>query len=344
MKKTVGVYGGKFNVLHTGHVQSIMRAYSQCDELFVFVMWDEEFEQERYERYILEKIEPFKRVRWITEITKDMENLHVTFIEHPNTYEQKDWLEGGRKMISYISEHSKYCSDGKFHKMFSSVPEYSEMFDVLYPFAKHIVLPQTVDCSATKILETGIMNNLHYLPNVVKRDFIKKIVLLGGESSGKSTMTKKLALYFNTEYVSEQGRTLWSKYNGGLGKVFEEKDYLHLTYAQKLIEQEKLDYCNKYLFVDTETIVTETWLSMYENLQNPILTEISRQEDYALYVLLEPIEFVQDGTRNFGEDSERLEVFEKMKQLLETYNKNYIIVGGNQIERFNKIIQEVEKL
>lgn len=345
MDKKVGVYGGKFNILHNGHMSALLKAYSSCDELFVFVMEDVEFEKERYASHNLDYIPAWKRVRWFTEELKGLENIHVTFIEHKNTDNIEDWRLGGQLMIDYIGKHSKYCKDGKFDIMFSTEPSYDKTFKNLYPFAEHIIFEKEFGLSATRILNEGIFNHLDNVPKSVKRDFIKKIVILGGESSGKSTLTVKLAKYFNTEYISEYGRTHWGFYNGGLGKVFDEEDYKYLTYKQKTLEFEILDKCNKYLFVDTETIVTETWLNQYEQINNKVLSEISKSEDYSLYILLTPdLEFHQDGTRNFGEESKRIEIFNEMKNKLEKYNKNYKIVSGNTYDKFNKSIEIVKAL
>lgn len=345
MNKVVGVYGGKFNILHNGHLSACLKAYSSCDELFIFVMEDVEFEKERYDLYNIDYIPAWKRVRWFTEELKDLDNIHVTFIEHKNTDNISDWKDGGQLMIDYISKNSKYCKDGKFNIMFSTEPSYDDTFKELYPFAKHIIFEKEFGLSATKILNEGIFNHLNSIPKSVSRDFIKKIVLLGGESSGKSTLTIKLAKYFNTEYISEYGRTHWDNYNGGLGKVFSEKDYEYLTFKQKTLEFEALSKCNKYLFVDTETIVTETWLNQYEHISNPILSEISKSEDYSLYLLLTPdLEFHQDGTRNFGEEQQRKEIFEEMKNRLEELKKPYKIISGNTYDKFVKSIQEVKTL
>lgn len=345
MTKKVGVYGGKFNILHNGHMSTLLKAYSSCDELFIFVMEDIEFEKERYSQFNIEYIPAWKRVRWFTEELKGLDNIHVTYIEHKNTYKLEDWKKGGDAMISYIKEHSKYSKDGKFDIMFSSEPSYDKIFKELYPFAEHIVFPKEFGVSATKILEDGIFNHLNDIPKSVRRDFIKKIAILGGESSGKSSLTIKLAKYFNTEFISEYGRSHWAFYNGGLGKVFDENDYKYLTYKQKTLEFEALDRCNKYLFIDTETIVTETWLNQYEQTENKILEEISKEEDYCIYLLLTPeSEFIQDGTRNFGEPNERIEIFEEMKSRLEKLNKNYIVINGNHYEKFLKSIEIVKSL
>lgn len=334
MERRIGIYAGKFNIVHIGHVRSMLKAYSKVDELHIFVHYDEEFEKQRYKKHKLEYIPAFKRVRWWTQITKNMDNIHVHAVYHKNTMDHTDWENGGKEMLRIV---------GNFTDMFYAEKDYTEYFERLYPEVKLHLLEKEIDISATKILENGIYRYWEYLPKEVRADFVKTVTILGAESSGKSVLSKKLAKYFNTEYIEEYGRTLWDKYNGKIGKVFEYEDYKILTYYQKIQEYEKCKKANKILIVDTETIVTQTWLKFYEGKESGVLSEISKEEDYKLYILLKPEnKFVQDGTRNF--EDERFEIYMDMKKKLLKYRKPYVEISGNINNMFKRAVKEIEKI
>src|SRR5699024_8158459 len=95
------------------------------------------------------------------------------------------------------------------------VPSYvysSEPQDV-EPYKNHLQLetilidPQRhfVDISATKIRENPLYY-WDYIPTEVKPFFVRTVAILGGESSGKSTLVNKLANMFNTTSAWEYGR------------------------------------------------------------------------------------------------------------------------------------------
>lgn len=57
-------------------------------------------------------------------------------------------------------------------------------------------------------LRADIYGHWDWLPNVVKPYYVKKVLIIGGESTGKSTLTVNLANYYNTNYLEEVGRDI----------------------------------------------------------------------------------------------------------------------------------------
>ncbi|MEH7393369.1 AAA family ATPase [Bacillus sp. JJ1474] len=98
--------------------------------------------------------------------------------------------------------------------------------------------------SATNIREKGIFEYWDYIPDEVKTFFIKKVVILGTESCGKSTLTRNLALIYNTTYVKEYGRD-YCEYLEGCDGIIIEEDYPMIAYGHKLKEYEAIKNANK---------------------------------------------------------------------------------------------------
>jgi HTH-type transcriptional repressor of NAD biosynthesis genes len=86
----------------------------------------------------------------------------------------------------------------------------------------------------------------------VASDFVHRIVLLGGESSGKSTLAAALAAHYDTVWVHEYGRELWEQQNG----IMSESDLLAIAQQQIRREEAASRAANGYLFCDTSPLTT----------------------------------------------------------------------------------------
>ncbi|MDR7077358.1 NadR type nicotinamide-nucleotide adenylyltransferase [Neobacillus niacini] len=103
-----------------------------------------------------------------------------------------------------------------------------------------------------------------YIPNFVKPYFVKKIVLVGTESCGKSTLTKNLAKIYNTTYVEEYGRTVCEEL-GGCDGIMIKEDYQKIAYGHKMAEYQAIEKANKLVFIDAEANVTQFYSNLYNN-------------------------------------------------------------------------------
>lgn len=329
----IGLFPGKFNIIHQGHISAALEAYSFVDHLYIVVLYDEEYEEERYTEFGIPVISPWTRERWWKTIMRDLENVTVLSLSSKNTFNFCDWEQSTKEMLEVT---------GPVTDIFSSELEYETFFKKLYPTSQIHTLIKKRGISATQIFKEGIYASWSLLPRIVQNYFVQKIVILGAESSGKTTLTRKLALWYQTEKVEEVARRFWEYYGGGFGKVLDSEDYKALTYQQKNQEYQKIKKANRFLFIDTETIVTQVWLNLYENTELTVLDAIANDEKYDLYLLIKPdLPFVQDGTRNF--EKERLIIYQKMKEHLIKYNKPYVVLAGTASQQFEQARCQIEK-
>lgn len=131
------------------------------------------------------------------------------------------------------------------------------------------------------------------MPEPVYADFVERVAILGGESSGKSSLAAALALRFDTLHVAEYGRELWEAKQGRL--VFE--DLLTIGRRQVAREDEACRRARRFLFCDTSPLTT---LFYSRHLFGRAEEELERlaARPYRLVVLCAPdFPFVQDGTR-----------------------------------------------
>jgi HTH-type transcriptional regulator, transcriptional repressor of NAD biosynthesis genes len=279
---TVGFIGGKFLPLHLGHVYAIVHASSSVDELYVVLSHSEIRDKELCEHTKMEYIPPQIRLRWLSLLTKDMPNVKVISIEDEQGNDDYNWEEGAQLIKTAIGKPIDF--------VFSSEFEYNTIFEELYPNSKHVLIDPSrrhVTISATTIRREGVFRQWEFIPDCAKPYFIKKIVVVGTESCGKSTLTKNLAKIYNTTYVSEYGRIVCEEL-GGCDGVIVKEDYHKIAYGHKLEELKAIEKANKLVFIDTEAIVTQFYSNLYNNEHQPLLDEMAKLQDYDLWLYLEP--------------------------------------------------------
>lgn len=335
---TVGFIGGKFLPFHLGHAYAIVKASSMCDKLYVILSYGKERD---YHLCVNEgniKEIPYKvRLSWLRQFTRDMQNITVIAIEDSaKTNEGYDWEKGAKDIKLAIGENIDY--------IFSSEESYTAIFAKLYPKTKHMIIDEKRErypISATKIRKEGPFKHWKFLPKIVRPFFVKKVVIVGTESCGKSTLIRNLSKIYNTNYVEEFGRTICEK-KGGADALLEE-DYPLIAYGHKMLEQNALESSNKILFIDTESLVTKYYLELYENKTSNLYEKIAKLQNYDLWIYLEPdVKWINDGTRTHGSQKIREENSTKLKNILDKQNVNYHIISGNYVERFSKAIELIE--
>jgi HTH-type transcriptional regulator, transcriptional repressor of NAD biosynthesis genes len=332
--KKVGFYGGKFLPLHQGHVYSIIKASTMVDELYVVLSHSVKRDRELCKGSKLTYIPSRIRLRWLSQLTKEMEHVKVIEVEDYDGDEDYNWKEGALKIKEAIGK--------KIDLVFSSELDYDSIFKELYPEAKHVLIDERrklYPISATEIRNKGVYHYWDYIPEVAKPFFVKKVVILGTESCGKSTLTRNLALIYNTTYVKEYGRELCEDLGGCDGIILEE-DYQIIAYGHKLKEHEAIKQANKLVLIDTEAVVTQFYSELYNQKHQRVLDEIARIQQYDLCLYMEPdVKWVDDGLRVHGEQKIREENNQRLKELLKESGMKFACISGNYQERLEKSIE-----
>lgn len=83
-------------------------------------------------------------------------------------------------------------------------------------------------------------------------EVVEKVVFVGAESTGKSTLAQHLAREFDTVYVPEIGRFIWEEKKGQLNV----DDYVDIAVKHRHAEAEAAAQARRYLFVDTSALTT----------------------------------------------------------------------------------------
>ncbi len=160
---------------------------------------------------------------------------------------------------------------------------------------------------------------------------IKKIVITGPESTGKTTLSQKLSKKYSTIFVPEFAREYIENKKG----IYTYEDVIYI--AKKQIDDLNNNYknVNKYIFYDTGLIITKIWfLEVFEKVPT-FIEEAIQSIKIDLYLLCYPdIKWVKDSVRENGVQQTRLDLFFKYKKELEKNSFKYFIIRGNDKNRF----------
>lgn len=285
MNKTFqrGLIVGKFCPLHRGHEHAIRTMLAACEEGFILSYTNPEFSG----------CEPAKRRHWLTQLFPEARVLVLSAHEAPPN-DADDLTQ--RRFVAQICRDRLHTS---VDAVFTS-EDYGEGFakELSHQFGhpvQHISVdpPRLTHPISGTQLRADIHAHREHLAPVVYADFVQRICLLGGESTGKSTLAAALAAHFQTHHVAEYGRELWETQNGHLTFA----DMLHIAKTQIAREESAAQTSNRYLFCDTSPLTTLFYSHHLFRRADPALETLA-QRDYTLHILCAPdFPFHQDGTR-----------------------------------------------
>jgi len=184
--------------------------------------------------------------------------------------------------------------------------------------------------------------NLKQLPNTGSSETIK-IALFGPESTGKTTLAIQLAEHFKTAWVPEFARDYLQEKWNKTEQICDVGDMLPIAYGQTKLENDALSTANKFLFCDTNLLVTKVFSEVYYNFCDPILGKAALEHEYDLFFLTDiDVPWEKDDLRDKAEGRES--VFAVFKKTLIDNKKPFITLSGDKDLRLNKAISIVNDL
>ena len=169
----------------------------------------------------------------------------------------------------------------------------------------------------------------------------KRILILGPESTGKSTLAEKLAEHYSEPWVPEVAR----EYLEQLDRPYGYDDLLQIGRQQMQLEDEMAAGAKNHLFCDTDLRVIQVWSQHRFGKVDPwVLEEIARRT-YDLILLCAPdLPWQQDPLREHPELEMRQQFFEIYQQLSQASGIPWILVSGDTAQRLSTAIQAVGSL
>lgn len=329
MQYKVGMYGGSFDPLHLGHVHDMIRAAAMCEELYIMISWCEGRESTSKEL----------RYRWIHNCTKHLPNVRILLIEDKAVSKEEYntdyyWEKGAQDIKNAIGKplDAVFCgSDYKGTGRFESL--YCPESEIIYFDRREVPI------SSTEI-RNDFRTTWQYLPPICRPYYVKRVLVVGGESTGKSTLVQNLAIAYNTNFVREIGRDTCEAAGGE--DFMNMNDLVENMLRQKTEEIDAAYHSNKILFIDTDALTTQFYANLLlndttEKSQCKALADaIADINRFDMVLFLEPtVDFIQDGTRNELIAQDREKYSQQIKQLFREHNIPFYSLKGTYLDRFN---------
>ncbi len=170
---------------------------------------------------------------------------------------------------------------------------------------------------------------------------LKKIVIIGPESTGKSTLCEGLAAHYGTDWVPEYAR----EYLLGHGMNYKYEDLLTIARGQLALEDKKAAAANSIIFIDTDLYVMKVWSEFVYDRCDPWILDQIGSRHYDGYLLCRTdLPWVKDELREYPDLVTREKLFHIYRDCLINQSTPWFEIGGQQEERLQSAITAVEKL
>ena len=171
-----------------------------------------------------------------------------------------------------------------------------------------------------------------------------KVVIFGPESTGKTTLSEMLARHYNSVWVPEYAREyLQDKWNNER-KTCEPDDLVPIAIGQMKLENELAQKTDTILICDTDLLETKVYSEAYYlGSCDPILEKYAVENTYDLYFLTYiDVPWVADDLRD--KPDERLRMFKAFEEALIKYDRPYVLLKGDKLERLDLAVSHIDKL
>ena len=185
---------------------------------------------------------------------------------------------------------------------------------------------------------------------------IRKVVITGPESTGKSSLCEQLAAHYHSLWCPEYAR----EYLTAHGPQYDYQDLLTIAKGQVELEETYLRMAEAHqkkkadtgevaqsgcLFIDTDMYVMKVWCEVAYGKVHPFILEQIATRKYDLYLLCEnDLEWKEDPMREYPDPAARKELYERYRDILTHQPVPWENINGIGAERLRGAIRAVEAL
>lgn len=169
---------------------------------------------------------------------------------------------------------------------------------------------------------------------------MKRIVLTGAESTGKSTLAAALAEHYNEPLTTEYVR----HYVAAVTRELTENDLDPIARGQFKTEDAVLDQANRLVLHDTNILSSILYADHYFDRTLEWVNERFLERDYTLYLLCMPdIPWVADEGQREGPKA-REELHKMFKAKLDSIKLPYVEIRGSETTRFDTAVAAINDI
>jgi HTH-type transcriptional repressor of NAD biosynthesis genes len=312
-----GLVLGKFMPMHKGHEYLIRFAQGFCEELTVVVdcLKDQTYSTSQRKKWIEEEIPGVKVVALQKEMPQD-----------PS--ETADFWSIWKEAI--------FEAAGKPDVVVAAM-------DYGWTLAHHLgcemvacdVSRKSLPISATQIRE-DTNSQWDWLCGSAKASLTKRLIFLGPESTGKTTLAQKMAQEEKTIYVPEYAKALIDRQHG----EFFEHNVKSVLKAQRQSENVLAREDGPHIFCDSDALSTLIWSQTLFGHAPEEAFQLSKRtgENTMTFLMTPETKWVEDSHRKVvGDKAKELDfrwkMFHEFEELLLNFKRPYLVVPGNFEEK-----------
>jgi HTH-type transcriptional regulator, transcriptional repressor of NAD biosynthesis genes len=305
---------GKFYPPHKGHHYLIDTAIEHSDNVTVIVCWRSD-----------ETVPVEKRIECLKEEHPTIKIISVPCI--PDDDDSPGWGKYTLNVLGFTP-----------NAVFSS-----EKYGIPYAEAmgcEHVevdIKRKNFPISGTQV-RCNPYKYFDFLSPAMRAYYALRIVVVGAESTGTTTLAEALAKKYKTVCVPEYGRTYtkWKYEKGNVGWYWGE--FTHIAEEQNKLEDLYARNANKVLICDTDSLATMLWQKRYCGSTSEMLRVLGKYRNTFYILTGDEIPFAQDEDNLRDGEHIRHEMHEGFISLLNDARKKYIIVTGSHDQRMNDAI------
>jgi len=323
---THGVVVGRFYPPHRGHRHLIDVAVSQSDRVTVLVV-DGRDEDPPAET----------RAAWLREVHPDAAVMVTRDIERDE--DSVAWARATREAVG----------GQKIDRVFNSEPYGTA-------WAAAISEQQGSDCESVfvgrglvQISGTQVRSDparyWDYIDAPVRAHYVKRVCIVGAESTGSTTLARSLAAAYDTIWVPEYGRDYTvEKFTIGTGHRWLPSDFLRIALEQSALEDRMAREAPVAIMVcDTDSLATALWEEVYLGSTSDAVWRAvdGHGAPYALYLLTDHVgvPWEQDGLR-LGDET-RAAMTARFEEVLSARGLRWLKVSGTRSARLSQAVDAI---
>ena len=316
-RERIGVAVGKFNPPHLGHGLLIETGAAEVDHLYVLLC-------DRPDQ----TLDVDDRRRWLVDASPDNVTVLVTPDDLPEANEP--WAERALELLPRSPDVA-----------FTSEPWGPGWAALMGAEHRSVDEGRSQHSISATELRADLGNHFDWLVPAARDDLARRVVLVGAESTGKTTLANALAEELGTVWVPEHGRWYWEGRRHLDDQGWTTDEFRRIAVAQRALEADLARRARSVVISDTDALVTSVWHERYLGTTDPQLDELIEPPD--LYLVCCPdFEWVQDGTRESAD--ERTWMHERTVARVKATCAPSVLLTGSHDQRLATAFEHIRPL
>ena len=316
-RERIGVAVGKFNPPHLGHQLLIETGAAEVDHLYVLLC-------DRPDQ----TIDVDDRRRWLIDASPENVTVLVTPDDLPEANEP--WAERALELLPRPPDVA-----------FTSEPWGPGWAALMGAEHRSVDVDRTQRPISATALRAGLGDHFDWLVPAARADLARRVVLVGAESTGKTTLANALADELGTVWAPEHGRWYWEGRRHLDDQTWTTDEFRRIAVAQRALERDLARRARAVVVSDTDALVTAVWHERYLGTTDPTLDGLIEPPD--LYLICgADFDWVQDGTRESA--AERAWMHERTVDRVAATGAPFALLTGLHDERLATALEHIRPL